>query len=179
MKRGGGSRKGAAFERKVCKALSGWVTGGKRDDLFWRQAMSGGRATLQSRKGKSVKSQVGDIAAIDAEGERLTSLFSVECKFYRDIDLLAGILFEKGRLVKFWFEACYDANLTDHKRIPLLIFKQNRSPILVLTRPDGIDALHVRPIAQFAWDNGDVCLFLFDALLRQRECPLDARPRYE
>ena len=50
-KPGYGKQKGGEYERTVCKKLSLWVSNGTRDDIFWRSAMSGGRATLQRKKG--------------------------------------------------------------------------------------------------------------------------------
>src|SRR5215216_6431446 len=41
--------KGPQWEREVCRALSLWVTNGERVDVFWRSAMSGGRATVHNR----------------------------------------------------------------------------------------------------------------------------------
>ena len=49
MRKGGGKEKGSSFERLVCKRMSMWLSKGERDDLFWRSAMSGGRATVQLR----------------------------------------------------------------------------------------------------------------------------------
>ena len=80
MRKGGGKEKGSAYERAICKRLSLYVSKGKRDDLFWRSAMSGGRATLQAKKGKKAQAQAGDITSIAAEGNKLTSTFMIECK---------------------------------------------------------------------------------------------------
>ena len=60
-------QKGAEFERKICKQLSRWIDS-NREDLFWRSAMSGGRATLKSNKGE-VSGQAGDITSIDKIGQ--------------------------------------------------------------------------------------------------------------
>lgn len=72
--------KGSVFEREICKALGRWWSGGERDDIFWRTAGSGGRATCRFRKGQSTAGQYGDVSAIDSIGEPLLQVFSIELK---------------------------------------------------------------------------------------------------
>src|ERR1035437_240331 len=74
--------KGSSFERVVCSKLSLWMSRGMRSDYFWRASMSGGRATLRFKKGLIVRSQHGDIAAVQPEGDPLTRRFFIECKAY-------------------------------------------------------------------------------------------------
>ena len=126
--------KGGQFEREVCKNLSLWISEGKRDDIFWRSAMSGGRATIGAQKGINRKSQAGDISAVDQAGQKFIDNFYVECKFYKDLDF-ESFWFNSGRLWKFWEDAekCSNHN---HK-CPLLIAKQNRRPVLVLTNENA------------------------------------------
>lgn len=134
MKAGGGKAKGGAFEREVCRTLSLYTSNGRRDDLFWRSAMSGGRATLKERKGQRATAQAGDISAIDPAGHVLTDHFLVECKFYKDLNLLSffGVPASGrsgGVLSKFWQDTVDKAN-TNAKH-PLLIAKQNGRPPLL------------------------------------------------
>lgn len=75
-----GSNKGAAFERKICRTLSLWWTGGDRDDVFWRTSQSGGRATERAKKGQTTSGQYGDIAATDPIGKPLIDCFMWELK---------------------------------------------------------------------------------------------------
>lgn len=129
MKAGHGKAKGGAFERLICVKLSKWVSEGDKDDLFWRSAMSGGRATVGAKKGVQRNAQSGDISAIAPEGHRLTNHFSIECKTYLDL-ALEGLLFEKkAGIVSFWKQTQRDA--LNSKKMPMLIAKQNRSPILL------------------------------------------------
>jgi hypothetical protein len=80
-KRGGsGKRKGGTFEREMCVALSKWWSNGKRDDIFWRSASSGGRATQRKSKGKTTANSSGDICALDPIGKPLLDLVSIELK---------------------------------------------------------------------------------------------------
>jgi len=128
MARGHG--KGASFERDVCRALSLWVSAGERKDLFWRAAMSGGRATVARKRGEKVH-QAGDITAVHAEGHKLTDDVYIECKHYRDLELDSFIVCGTGKLTRFWRETLKKA--AQNQRYPMLIAKQNFLPTLVIT----------------------------------------------
>jgi hypothetical protein len=75
-----GKAKGGAFERDICKRLSLWWTDDERDDVFWRTASSGGRATQRKKKGKDTFGQAGDVQATDPIGQPLINLFTIEIK---------------------------------------------------------------------------------------------------
>lgn len=131
MRAGGGKQKGAAFERSVCRHLSLWITEGKKEDVFWRSAMSGGRATLLHRKGKAAQNSAGDITATGEEGHTLTDQFYIECKCYRDLNILPFFFGnDQGALCKFWAATILEAS--KHKKLPLLIAKQNSVPPFVV-----------------------------------------------
>lgn len=123
MRPGGGKAKGAEFERQVCKTLSLWVSDGKREDIFWRSAMSGGRATVAAKRGAKLSAQVGDISAIDPLGNKLTDKFVVECKYYRNIKLETLFTGHKGGVYEFW--ETLSAIASKHDKKSMLIFKQN------------------------------------------------------
>ena len=72
--------KGSNFEREICRELSEWWSCGKRDDLFWRTSMSGGRATVRNRQGKETHGQYGDIMATHPMGNSLIRLTTIELK---------------------------------------------------------------------------------------------------
>jgi hypothetical protein len=131
MRSGGGKAKGSEFERNVCKLLSLWITDDQRDDIFWRSAMSGGRASVKFQKGKDNITQVGDISAIDPIGHKLIDNFVVECKSYNNIkidSMIYGV--PKGdSLLGFWEQLkhiSYNA-----RKFPIIIFKQHAKPILI------------------------------------------------
>jgi hypothetical protein len=129
MKSGGGKAKGSSFEREICKKLSLWVSEGRRDDLFWRSAMSGGRATVRSKVGKATINQLGDITAIDPLGFPLTDKFVIECKNYANLEW-SSFIYGKGFVWKTW-EILFKLSLDNNKR-PFLILKQNMQKPLVL-----------------------------------------------
>ena len=72
--------KGRQFERDIAKRLSLWWTKGERDDVFWRTAGSGARATVRSKKGVSTSGSFGDIGYIDPEGLPLIDTCVIELK---------------------------------------------------------------------------------------------------
>lgn len=130
MRSGGGHSKGAAFEREVSVTLSLWVSHGKNRDLFWRTSMSGGRATVARKSGRSIR-QSGDICSITPEGHAFTDLFYVECKHYQKLDLETSFIKGTGKLARFWSKAIKEAK--HYRRDPMLIAKQNNMPTIVVT----------------------------------------------
>lgn len=136
MRKGGGKSKGAEFERCIAKKLSLAMTKGKRDDIFWRSAMSGGVATVAFKKGGKNITQVGDITAIDPIGHKLTDNFVFECKRYKKIrweSLVYGKP-DKGNILEFWRKLYSEAIQID--KSPILIIKENgKEPIACIAHP--------------------------------------------
>lgn len=135
MRAGGGKAKGSAFERWVCKRLSKWVTHNKREDVFWRSAMSGGRSTVARAKGIEVR-QAGDITAVAPEGNNFCRHWYVECKHYSNLQVGQFLLMNTGVLTKFWQLARSEAKRRELR--PMLIVKQNAWPVLVITEHDAL-----------------------------------------
>ena len=129
-----GKSKGSEFERNICKQLSLWVSKGACIDLYWRSAMSGGRATVK----KGLVRQAGDITAVAPEGHVLTNAFYLELKHLKDISL-DNLLTGKGALINIWHKTVLEAAKYD--RIPVLIFRQNRWPICFVTTYKGVQKL--------------------------------------
>lgn len=119
--------KGGKFERKVCTELSLWVTHGEKKDLFWRSAMSGGRATV-ALAGGDVLRVCGDICAVNPEGAALVERFYIECKHLKSIEFTA-ILKRRGKLLSVWQHTKTQASKYD--RSPMLIIRQNLLPTLM------------------------------------------------
>jgi hypothetical protein len=64
--------KGGEYERDICKYLSMWVTRQMRDDIFWRTAGSGARATARMKKNMTTADSAGDMMAIAKYGKPYT-----------------------------------------------------------------------------------------------------------
>lgn len=140
MRPGGGKAKGASFEREVCRDLSLWVSHGKREDLFWRSAMSGGRATVAKRRGVNLVSQAGDISAVDKAGHILTADMYFETKHVKAMGLDNFIIKNTGPLATYWATAAQEANSYD--KSAAIIIRQNRMPTLWLSENLIVEALH-------------------------------------
>ena len=128
-------KKGGQFERTICKELSLWWTGNKRDDVFWRTAGSGARATVRSKTGKRTRNQYGDVQATDRCGQPLIDLCTIEIKkgyghrsFFDLIDMLPNET--KQPYKKFILQAREQSEqaLTDWW---LLITKRDRKETLI------------------------------------------------
>lgn len=132
----GGHGKGAGFERETCRELSRWVSNGTREDIFWRSAMSGGRATVALKTGKKLKAHAGDIVMTDRLGAALVDQFMLECKFYKDLQLQNLVLDNGGGIVDFWTKASDSAH--EMGKIPILIAKQNYLPKMICLDSDGM-----------------------------------------
>lgn len=159
MRSGGGKNKGSSHERRVCELLSLWITDGQKKDCLWRAAMSGGRATVIHKRGGQNR-QCGDIVAVAPEGHVLTDHYLFECKHYRNISLESFILSNRGPISGWWKQACKQAK--QHGREPVLVMKQNHSPILILTKPKSM--LNKHPVAHL-----DKCdLGLLDRTLKEK-----------
>ena len=166
MKPGGGKQKGSQFERDICKDLSLWISNDKRDDLFWRSAMSGGRATIGYKSGIKRKAQTGDISSITKLGNKLTRKFIIECKSYEDLEIPQTLLKGKGKLHEFWTKVWNEAD--NYQKVPILIAKQNYFPIIVCIVEGYISEAETL-LFTVCEENMDVMLFSEFVKLRPEE----------
>lgn len=127
--------KGAEFERQVCKELSVWWTEGKRDDIFWRTAMSGGRATVRAKQGKKTNYQYGDVTFTDPVGKPLIEYFLFELKRgYTNTISVLDFLDKTGKdtvLLEWWKKAEGEKELAERSET-MIIFKRNRRRTCVM-----------------------------------------------
>lgn len=130
MKSGGGKRKGAAKERDFSKVLSLWITKGANENVFWRSAISGGRATVAKKSGVVNAAQAGDICAVSPEGFKFAANFYVELKHYKTLGLERFLLGLPCTISKFWDVAVMESSF--YKKQPLLVARQNRLPDFIL-----------------------------------------------
>lgn len=159
MRKGGGKAKGSSFERKICKALSLWISKGEDEDLFWRSAMSGGRATTSAKSGKLLRRQCGDISAVSPEGHKLTDYFYVELKHVKDLAFDSFILKKAGSLYKFWLTAKREAKR--YNRNPMIIAKQNNYPEIVVVLEGSFQNVN-----EVALVRGAIEVYLLDDVLK-------------
>jgi hypothetical protein len=120
--------KGGAWERKIARFLTMWMSG--QDDDLWcyRSPGSGAVATLS----KENKDLSGDLIPLKLEAASLFDKFSIECKNgYKGANPLKVFGNLKGNELKdFWIQACRDAQKA--KKLPMLIYNPpGRAPALV------------------------------------------------
>ena len=174
MKSGGGKQKGAQYERDICKKLSLWLTRGEREDIFWRSAMSGGRATVGKKQGKDLSAQAGDLTAVHELGNKFINDFFVECKFYKDLEA-ARIVYGTGPgiLEQFMAKAIEEAH--SYQKLPLLIAKQNHKPDLAILTHNGLHTLGLNRDIPMPWnlsmliDGTPVYIFKLEVLLENAD----------
>lgn len=159
MRPGGGKGKGSSFERQCCRELSRFIDPKGKDTLFWRSSISGGRATVERRKGVKNQTQLGDITSIHPKSAWFTKIFFIECKHYKSLDIESSLLTGKGRLAMFWRKLVQQAEESD--RHPLLIAKQNFMPTLVLIDANGLVKLDYPNVLVHVMTNPKVCVCLY------------------
>ena len=166
-------QKGGSFDREVCQKLSKWVSYGERDDIFWRSAMSGGRATVGMKRGIKRTSQAGDITAIDPLGNKLTDKFVIECKFYKNIHI-ESMMFGKpkvGTILEFWTKLYKDSEKLNKDM--MLVIKQNGWPVLMgLAGHNEFRAnlghdYRISPLVKFNHVTPGCCLYNFNTILKE------------
>lgn len=134
------AEKGADYERGVCRRLSLWVSGYTREDVYWRSAMSGGRATVKSRthrkRVRDFSAHGGDIAATHELGHALTSEFFIDSKFYKGFRFDTYIHGGAGEFAPVWVDDLEKAKLV--RKQLMVIIKANRMADLVFLTSEGL-----------------------------------------
>jgi hypothetical protein len=161
MKPGGGKQKGSSFEREMCKKLSLWVSEGKHDDLFWRSAMSGGRATVRAKKGQTTASGHGDITAVTPGGNVLTDKYVIECKSYADLEW-SSFVYGRGFVWSTWRKLVVDCENCNKE--PFLILKQNTKPVIVAFRFPTVGRLKDYCAIYPHLETREMCLYYLDSI---------------
>lgn len=155
MKKGAGSSKGSNFERELCKRFSLWVSKGTRDDLYWRTAGSGARATTRGKQNLTTENSCGDMMCLAPEGKWFTDCFSFEFKRgYNTWNISEFLLKEKCELVKVWEKLSSEASTQN--KIPILVFKQDRKDSLIFSFPSFFESYENLPILKGLTFIGDV-----------------------
>ncbi len=170
MRPGGGAAKGAAFEREVASALSRWVSGNQRTDLFRRSVLSGGSFTVAQRKDIEDHGTPGDIMATHPLAFGFATRFAIECKHKASLDF-EMLLFnpERSFLVKTFEKTQRDASKLGQRA--LVVAKQNRRPTVLFTaRETGeiIRASNPRSRLRYVWHAvaGEYFMMEWEMLLR-------------
>lgn len=127
-------------------------------DVFWRSAMSGGRATVA----KGLVRQSGDITAVAPEGHILTDFLYIECKHLKNISF-DSLIKLNGPLLQIWHKTIAEAD--KYNKHPVLIFRQNHWPVVFCAGISAIKYLRL-PKEEILIRSGGLCALRFDRLLK-------------
>jgi len=159
-----GKTKGTSFERDICKQLSLWWSNGKTDDIFWRTASSGGRATQRSKQKASTFGQYGDVQATDPQGQPLIDLCTIEIKvgYSRQtiFDLVDKLPTETQQTYKKFIQQAKQDNANSDSHYWILITKRRYKETLIIMptnlylqlKMNGSHIAKAKPAFQFMLD---------------------------
>jgi len=140
------ANKGSGFEREIAKELGLWWTDGERDDIFWRTAMSGGRATVRRKKRVKTENSAGDLCYLDPIGKPLIDLLLIEIKrgYSNEVSVLNFLdKAERSKdpvLFRWWLKA--EQERADAKRKwTVIIFKRDRHEKCIMLEYDFFSKL--------------------------------------
>lgn len=129
-----GKQKGSEFERYISKYLSKWITGNDKI-IMWRSRNSGGWYTEQQKKNKNLNDSgknIGDICPTEPEQDEFFNNFSIECKFYQEMNFYNFINNNlKDGLVKDYNKILKQSS--EKNKSILFIIKINRKGIFLLS----------------------------------------------
>lgn len=125
-----GRNKGASFEREISRKLSLWITNKRDPNTLARSIASGARSTTLQKKGVILGECAGDLQALKPEGTAFIDKYFVECKSYDHLQWAGLVVGQPCRALLFYSKAEEQAVIFD--KIPMLIAKQNRLPIMVM-----------------------------------------------
>lgn len=130
-----GKQKGSEFERQVSKDLSKWILNNEsKQIIIWRSKNSGGWHTKRSKDGITDDSgkDIGDIRPMEPEAEELFNFFSIECKFYKEVNLFNFIYGNlKDGLIKDYNKILNQAK--EKNKDILFILKINRKGTYIIS----------------------------------------------
>jgi hypothetical protein len=127
--------KGGASENETCRELSLWWTYGESRAMFRRTQMSGGKATVRSKKKKKTPYEYGDITFSEPEGKPLIDFLLIENKTgYKDtVNVLDFIDSPKKhpQLLKWWWK-CEKEREEAGRWYSILVFRRTRKSKCVM-----------------------------------------------
>lgn len=126
--------------------------------------MSGGRATVMLKTGRAAANQAGDISSIDQLAHTLIDNFVIECKFYRSLELHNLIFDGQSGILSFWNQVSTDAE--QNSKLPLLIAKQNRYPVIMGLSTQGVAHLLPQTSPSVIAPEKELYIYLFEEFLQ-------------
>lgn len=170
IKKCNASQKGSSFEREICKKLSKWyskdVLNKESDDMFWRTAGSGARATVRKKAGLKTADSYGDIQAIHQDAKPFTELFLLELKrgYSKDISVLGFVDSKKEQILIKWINKAEEERKGAKRKEVLIIFKRDRHEECILISKKIFD-LHFLNCYEFVSINNKYFIIKLDTFL--------------
>lgn len=166
MKAGGQKRKGNSFENELAKKLSLWVTNGKREDVLERSPASGGKSTVHRKSGKDFGNIAGDLISVSRESQSLIDSFIIEAKHRADININPLIFGQEAKtgFLEWWYYLLSECDT--HKKLPMIIVKQNRKPVIICLCETGISKLQCENLVFLSFKQLNIHIILFENFLK-------------
>lgn len=164
------SSKGGQFERTVAKQLSLWHSRNKRDDIFWRTAGSGARATTRMKQGKGTANSAGDLGFIHPSGKAFIDLCIVEIKrgYNRKktapsaqisiLSLLDAPSRKKKPTLFRWWDKSEQERKSHKRKYSLIIFRRDRHGACICMHKRTFNALEARSRKPFIFPHNGTWL---------------------
>lgn len=152
------SNKGSPFEREIARRLSLWWSDGASDDLFWRTAGSGGRATNRAKQGKSTANGGGDICAQTKEAQNLLDLVTFELKRGYNTATISDLLDIEGGGVmgKFIEQARRSASIAGTPYWAVIHKRDRRESLVITNMRDLLRLPMVPPLVAIVGDMKEI-----------------------
>lgn len=154
--------KGSQFERSIAKQLSLWYSRGERDDLFWRTAGSGARATTRMKQNIDTANSAGDLGFLHPDGKPFIDICLIEIKrgYNRKktspsaqlsaLSLLDSPEGRKKKPVLFgWWEKAEQERKVHKRKYSIIIFRRDRHEACICMHKKTFTALEKRSRKEF------------------------------
>lgn len=182
--------KGSQFERAIAKKLSLWYSRGKRDDLFWRTAGSGARATTRMKQNIDTANSAGDLGFLHSEGKPFIDICLMEIKRgynkkktspSAQLSILSLLDVPEGRKTKpvlfSWWDKAEQERKEHKRKYSLVIFRRDRRNACICMHKKTFTALEKRSRKDFVFpqngpwlhvqkDGHNLIIFLLEDFLK-------------
>ena len=161
-------QKGNSFEGKIAKMLTAALS----PLCFMRSPSSGARLGGKNFQKfgalfgeEAIRLFSADVVPTNEKDTNLVFKFSIECKFYASSDSFETIVAGNSHIFGWMKESIVDAQKT--QKIPIVVFKWNRSPIYVAALKDSNIAPNQSKIT-LTQDGMSIEIFYLDDIIKNK-----------
>lgn len=164
------SSKGSSFERTIAKQLSLWYSNKKRDDIFWRTAGSGARATTRMKQNKDTANSAGDLSFLHHSGKAFINLCVIEIKrgYNRKktspgaqiaiLDLIDSPERKRKPVLFSWWDKIEQEREEHERKYSFIIFRRDRHNTCICMHKKTFTALEKRSRKSFIFPHNGTWL---------------------